>query len=76
MVAYWNVNLALKKPTKQSQTSKKSENSHHAVDGKRDKYNCAISRGAFSWWEVDLENIYVIQEVVVTNRIDCCGKLN
>ena len=76
MVAYWNVNLALGKPTKQTRTLKDEESSHHAVDGNRDKYNWAIVRGAFSWWEVDLENIYRIQEVVITNRKDCCGKLN
>ena len=76
MVAYGRKNLALRKPTKQWRTLNSEEKSSHAVDGKRDRYNWAVSRGAMSWWEVDLENIYRIQEVVVSNRKDCCGKLN
>jgi len=26
------------------------------------------------WWEVDLEETYVISSIVVYNRIDCCGE--
>jgi len=26
-----------------------------------------------SWWQVDLEAVYAIKLVVITNRRDCCG---
>jgi len=29
-----------------------------------------------SWWQVDIGATYEIRKVVITNRGDCCGKLN
>ena len=73
MVAHWLSNVALHKPTRQLNTYK-AHHSAYAVDGKRDS-DMAIMTGVICWWEVDLERFYRIQEVVVTNRKDCCGKL-
>lgn len=71
-------NLAWGKPTKQSSTNMFNYSSN-AVDGKSDPMStnrsCAITRLSFgSWWQVDLQAMYSIHEVVVTNLADCCGK--
>ncbi len=29
-----------------------------------------------NWWLVDLEEKHVIQQVQITNRGDCCGKMS
>ena len=63
-------NLALWKPTKQSATLH-SLVSSKAVDGSKTKPNCSqttSTRG--SWWQVDLEAVYEIREVVITNVQD------
>ncbi len=75
-------NLALNKPAMQS-----SENAADpgpawlAVDGnKEDDYNasprsCSQTDAQLNAnWAVDLEQNYVIEYVVITNRGDCCGK--
>ena len=77
---YWSENLALGKPTKQSSTHGNAGPSR-AVDGNRnsnfDSSSCTHTQSKKgSWWQVDLEAIYEIRDVVITNRGDCCGKLN
>ena len=73
-------NLALEKPTNQSSVSDQKHASSKAVDGNVNsdarKYSCAITKGAAggSWWEVNLEAVYQIREVVITSRGDCCRK--
>lgn len=74
-------NLALGKPTKQSSSlNARDYGSSNAVDGNRQPHagqrSCAITNGTVmgSWWEVNLEAVYEIGEVVITSRGDCCGK--
>ncbi|KAL0189952.1 hypothetical protein M9458_017051, partial [Cirrhinus mrigala] len=48
-----------------------------AVDGNRDseyrKGSCTLTKTEFNpWWRVDLENVYSISKVAITNREDCC----
>ena len=71
-------NLALNKPALQSSVYKLGF-AKKAVDGNMDTnylhHSCSHTlrqRGA--WWVVDLQSEYVIDEVVITNRGDCCGK--
>ena len=72
-------NLALGKKTKQIATFYENH-SDKAVDGNMnpDASNggCAITPGTTggSWWEVNLEAVYQIREVVITSRGDCCRK--
>ncbi len=28
------------------------------------------------WWQVDLQKEYLVKEIIITNRGDCCGELN
>ena len=68
------INLALGRPTKMSSVYFGSA-SWKAVDGKREpsvlvkdptKHTCAASgNDKEAWWQVDLEAVYVIREVVV-----------
>jgi len=49
-----------------------------AVDGKRNKKQCVVTTVSKDpWWQVDLEYIYTVEEIVITSR-SCrrCGKLN
>ena len=76
----WTKNLALGKPTRQSTTQGNGKPSK-AVDGNRnsefDSSSCTHTKSKKgSWWQVDLEAVYEIRDVVITNRGDCCGKLN
>ena len=53
----------------------------NAVDGNRNSDmaygSCTkTAKGKGSWWQVDLGAVYEIRKVVITNRGDCCGKLN
>ena len=65
-------NLARGKPTSQSSTYKKG-NSAKAVDGNktntiREKSCSCTSPGREgSWWQVDLESVYEIRQVVIIN---------
>ena len=73
-------NLALGKPTTQSGKHTRYEASN-AVDGNiisnLDSGSCTkTAKGKGSWWQVDLGAVYEIRKVVITNRGDCCGKLN
>ncbi len=71
-------NLALNKPTNQSSTAFGGDASR-AVDGNMDgTYNNGsvthsdLENGA--WWMVDLGAEYLIQNVTVYNRTDCCSE--
>uniref|UniRef100_A0A8C1PTG9 Fucolectin tachylectin-4 pentraxin-1 domain-containing protein n=1 Tax=Cyprinus carpio TaxID=7962 RepID=A0A8C1PTG9_CYPCA len=53
----------------------------HAVDGDRDtnymKGSCTHSKAELNpWWRVDLGKVYSISKVAITNRGDCCKKIN
>ena len=74
------LNLAYRKPTTMSSTMYPHVSSR-GVDGNK---NTALSKGGCShtmpyedaaWWQVDLLAIYLIKEVVVTNRGDGNGEL-
>jgi len=65
-------NVALKKPTSQSSNYNSATLSGLGVDGN-------ILHGIFhtrkdhkAWWKVDLESDFLINEIVVYNRLDCC----
>ncbi|MEM7331349.1 MAG: discoidin domain-containing protein [Chloroflexota bacterium] len=70
-------NLCLIGTTSQSSTSYSGDSSL-ACDGNRDG---AYSNGSVThtssesnpWWEVDLGRIYVLQQLKIFNRTDCCG---
>ena len=73
------INLAHGKPTKMSSTLGEFV-SWRAVDGDRDSmsfgHSCTQTRKEKdAWWQVDLQAVYNIREVVITNRGDCCGEL-
>ena len=64
-------NLALWKPTKQSTTLGRYA-SYFAVDGNSstllENGHCSVTKGfPGSWWQVDLQYVYDIREVVITN---------
>ena len=69
-------NLAFQRPTFQSS----GRDSNKAVDGNKDPniygngcthtYNDEMG----TWWLVDLQKVYRISTIEVTNRGDCCGE--
>ena len=71
-------NLAYKKPTKMSTISYDNPTYFgpmNAVDGNRNSdiklKSCAASRQEMhAWWQVDLQAVYLITDVVITNRRD------
>ena len=76
----WTKNLALGKPARQSTVTNNAGPSR-AVDGNKNSIfrakHCTHSANIKgNWWQVDLGAVYEIRDVVITNRGDCCGKLN
>ncbi|XP_048057788.1 uncharacterized protein LOC125275135 isoform X1 [Megalobrama amblycephala] len=76
-VADFKGNLALNAKAVQSSLGHPLGDAQHAVDGKRDsdyfKGSCTHTKTEFNpWWRVDLENIYSVYSVAITNRGDCC----
>lgn len=70
-------NLALGRPTTQSSTAFAGD-AARAVDGNTDgSYgNGSVSHtdyGDGEWWQVDLQSVQRVREVVVHNRTDCCA---
>ncbi|MCL2925247.1 MAG: discoidin domain-containing protein [Trichodesmium sp. MAG_R04] len=66
-------NIALNKPAQQSSYSKWSQpnESSRAVNGvKNGSYSFSTNIEVNPWWQVDLEDIYVITQVRVYNRVD------
>ena len=76
----FTANLALGMPTDMSETWEISLPAY-AVDGKY-SYNrnpifeCAntVNDRVGSWWQVDLEAVYDVREVMILSRVDCCGE--
>ncbi|KAL5249183.1 hypothetical protein ACHWQZ_G018138 [Mnemiopsis leidyi] len=70
------VNLAYNKPTSQSSTGWGGVSSR-AVDGNEaGRYSsgtCTHTSGP-GWWKVDLEANYVVENIWIRNRIDCCSE--
>ena len=77
-----STNLALRKPTALSGRHDGNYYASKAVDGNRNPalkkghcYHSSLARNA--WWQVDLQSVYLIREVVIANRADsCCCKLD
>jgi F5/8 type C domain len=71
------VNLALGRPTQQSSTLF-GAGSARAVDGNRDgsypSGSVTHTDEGQSWWQVDLESVQPVGEVVLWNRTDCCAE--
>lgn len=73
------VNLALRKPARQSHTAAGGVASR-AVDG---RFNATWRDGPLTftgdafqpWWEVDLGAVHPLRRVRLWNRIDCCSEL-
>ena len=70
------VNLAKNKPTQQKSKAYGGK-SKKAVDGNKDGdyKNGSVTHTKFEiqpWWEVDLEQVAEIDNVVLWNRSDCC----
>jgi len=79
------VNLALNKPTRQSSVyggTGVDQGPHFGVDGiresvPRDPYLLVHTNADNPpWWQVDLQNVYVLTELKLYNRIFCCGEKN
>ena len=76
-------NLAYKKPTQMSTISYDNATKFgpmNAVDGNRNSdikfQSCAATiQEMHAWWQVDLQAVYLITDVVITNRGECCGEL-
>ena len=79
-------NLALRKPTKMSSLFEDNVASR-AVDGNRNgnmaALSCTHTKSEFgAWWEVDLQDLYLIKHVVISNRndanceLECVADLN
>ena len=74
------VNLALGKPTSMS-SNIGTNTPAKAVDGNRNSTlkgnSCSQTKSEINaWWQVDLQAVYVIWTVTITNRGDCCGELS
>lgn len=71
-----SINLALGKPASQSSTYSPAS---LAVDGNRDgNYDhgsvAHTNNDGDSWWQVDLQEVQSVGEVVISNRTDCCSE--
>ncbi|XP_060598747.1 neurogenic locus Notch protein-like [Ruditapes philippinarum] len=74
------VNLALNKPASQINNYDEETNDWTAdkgVDGNADtdvyNHHCFHTKNSMSpWWQVDLQDVYYISQVNITNRKDCC----
>ncbi|XP_070555887.1 uncharacterized protein [Ptychodera flava] len=74
-------NIAVGKPASQSSlyTASYPAGAENAVDGNTDSNwpgkSCTHTlQQQNSWWKVDLQNIYNVDQVVITNRKDCCSE--
>lgn len=68
-------NVALGKSVSHSSTFQGKQakfGAANAVDGDRQTYT-HTSCGDKDWWEVDLEQEYSIEKIVLGNRLNCCG---
>ena len=75
-------NLALNRPTWQSSNYSNQQGlSKKAVDGNRNtdffSHSCTQTHKEWgAWWMVELDREYIVTEVLITNRGDCCGEKN
>ncbi|XP_070564998.1 pentraxin fusion protein-like [Ptychodera flava] len=74
-------NVAVRKPAFQSSLYRKSTPAgpENAVDGNTDSNwssrSCTHTvKEQSPWWKVDLQDIYKVDKVVITNRGDCCSQ--
>ena len=69
------VNLAVLKPVKMS-TQQRDYEPSRAVDGRRDSIfnlkSCSATKydTKKNWWQVDLQGVYIITHVIITNPAD------
>ena len=71
------MNWALRRPA--IQTSRSNETAGRAVDGIKSghrDHHTETSEEDNPWWQVTLEREIEVQEVVITKRGDCCGRLH
>ena len=74
--------MALGKPALQIDTHNINGVAAHATDGVPDpnfgNKHCTHTKSqdsqSLNWWAVDLQKVYAIDSVTVTNRADCCRK--
>nr|AJA37868.1 fucolectin-related protein [Littorina littorea] len=74
-------NVALNKPATQSTNHGDSEKAQLAVDGNKATHinycthtaDKGLDPNSYRWWRVDLEGLFEVHAVVITNRGDCCG---
>uniref|UniRef100_A0AAV2KSS2 C-type lectin domain-containing protein n=1 Tax=Knipowitschia caucasica TaxID=637954 RepID=A0AAV2KSS2_KNICA len=76
-VAYPQPNVAVKGRAVQSSTLYPAE-AHRAIDGRRDTFytegSCShTAPQSDPWWRVDLGQPFIVSNVKVTNRGDCCA---
>ena len=78
-------NVALNKPASQSSEEWTDQNTGMAVDGNPDSnythadHSCSHTDSndpsiTHAWWMVDLGKNYLIENITIQNRGDCCGK--
>ncbi|XP_070556415.1 uncharacterized protein [Ptychodera flava] len=72
-------NVAVGKPAYQSSLYAAEGVPEHAVDGNTDSnwsgQSCTHTlQEQNSWWKVDLQDIHTVDNVVITNRQDCCSE--
>ena len=72
------INIASQGTATQS-TTKSNYSARYAIDGKADgdfnHNSCTKTHLSIEpWWKVTFEDYVLMEEVVVTNRADCCGK--
>lgn len=73
-------NVALNKPATQSTLHPTYGRPGKAVDGNKGTHisQCThtadVDSSPVRWWRVDLQGLFEIHAVVITNRGDCCGQ--
>ena len=73
-------NVALNKPATQSTYHGLYGRPENVVDGNKNTSISQCTHTAFAdsnpdrWWRVDLQGMFEIHTVVITNRGDCCGE--
>ncbi|XP_002731555.2 uncharacterized protein LOC100373550 [Saccoglossus kowalevskii] len=72
-------NIALNKKASQSSLYHEHGIASHAIDGFKfthyEDFSCThTNEETDPWWKVDLEYDYIVDEVVITNRKDCCSE--
>ncbi|XP_070210577.1 fucolectin-like [Littorina saxatilis] len=72
-------NVALNKPATQSTSHGSGGEAQRVVDGNKATHvnycthTADTDSNPYRWWRVDLEGLFEVHAVVITNRGDCCG---